>query len=54
MESHCRKFKQKNKDELNASAVSPEHASLDEALEEIIEKMEEGGKQPRKMFSKML
>ena len=61
MKSHCRKFKQKNKNELNASVVSPEHTSLDEALEEISEKMEEGDKlhnqQPRKiqkMFSKML
>ena len=38
------KYKQKNKDELNASDVSPEHTSLDEASEEISEKMEETDK----------
>ena len=35
------KYKQKNKDELNASGFSPEHTSFDETLEEISEKMEE-------------
>ena len=34
------KYKQKNKDELNASGVSSEHTSLDEALQEIGQKME--------------
>ena len=38
------KYKQKSKDELNASGVSAEHESLDEALEEISEKMEEADK----------
>ena len=38
------KYKQKNEDELNASGISPEHTSLDEALEEISEKMEEADK----------
>ena len=38
------KYKQKCKDELNASALSPEHTSLDEALEEISEKIEEADK----------
>ena len=38
------KYKQKNKDELNASGISPEHTSIDEALEEICEKTEEADK----------
>ena len=38
------KYKQKCKDELNASALSPEHTWLDEALEEISEKIEEADK----------
>ena len=38
------KYKQKCKDKLNASALSPEHTSLDEALEEISEKIEEADK----------
>ena len=38
------KYKQKNKDELNASGVSSEHTSLDEALQEIGQKMEEADK----------
>ena len=38
------KRKQKNKDELNASGVSPEHTSLKEALEETNKKMEEADK----------
>ena len=38
------KYKQKNKDELNASGVSSEHTSLDEALQEIDQKMEEADK----------
>ena len=38
------KYKQKSKDELNASDLSPEHTSLDEALEEISEKTEEADK----------
>ena len=36
--------KQKNKDELNASGVSPEHTSVDKVLEEFSEKMEEADK----------
>ena len=36
------KYKQKNKDELNASGVSSEHTSLDEALQEIGQKMDKG------------
>ena len=35
------KYKQKIEDELNVSGVSREHTLLDEALEEISEKMEE-------------
>ena len=38
------KYKQKSKDALNASALSPEHTSLDETLEEISEKTEEADK----------
>ena len=38
------KYKQKCKDALNASALSPEHTWLDEALEEISEKIEEADK----------
>ena len=38
------KYKQKNEDELNASGVSREHTLLDEALEEISEKMEGANK----------
>ena len=38
------KYQQKNKDELNASGVSSEHTSLDEALQEIGQKMEEADK----------
>ena len=38
------KYKQKNKDELNASGVSSEHTSLDEALQQIGQKMEEADK----------
>ena len=35
------KIQAKNNDERNTSSVLPEHTSLDEALEEINEKMEE-------------
>ena len=38
------KYKQKNKDELNASGVSPEHTSVDKVLEEFSEKMEQADK----------
>ena len=38
------KIKAKNKDELNASGVSSEHTSLDEALQEISQKMEKADK----------
>ena len=38
------KYKEPNKDELNASGISPDNTSLDEALEEISEKMEEADK----------
>ena len=47
------KYKQKYKDELNASGVSPEHTSLDEVLEEISEKMEEADKLHTKTTKEM-
>jgi len=39
-----KRHKQKNTDELKASGVSPEHTSLDDALEEITQKMVEAEK----------